>query len=268
MSGTTTAHDGDDDWWNWQPFGPDGPYWDPGSVPPTGWDTGGPGFDGGDSLRPPPTWSTTNNGACVGLFAMTLAITLQELPTEYFYEAVVTQTTVTTCFTKKVKCKHGQSLVHTMNGDPRSPLGKRANRSGNFILIANGRPYGPKKIWLPWPQLLGPDGEYGGWPSMTGSNGAYQGKFNYTFFLGCCKSSGCGDKTEAKSFNLNGTISKSTIGNSIDPVFPPFNDPRERAADIAYVRLLQEFGPTGKTAKPKFPRCCSSTGTTFGGSRG
>jgi len=252
MGKTTTAHDEDD---FWDPLDGEPPYY-PNPLAPNGFDTGGPGFPGWPFDQPHPSWSTSRNRPCFGLFAMGLSVSVQELPTEYFYNAVVTQTMVTTCMTKRVKCKNGPSMVLLMNGSPKSELGKRANQGMNWMLIANGRPYGPKKIWLPWPGFLGPDGEYGGWPSMRGTNGVYQGQFNYAFFLGCCKNDGCADKTKAKSFNANGTIPKRLIGNTLDPVFPPFNDPKERAADIAYLRLLQEFGPDGNQSKPEFESCC------------
>ena len=165
MSKTTTAHD-DDDGYD-VPF--DDTPGDPWPIPPTGWDTGGPGYPGWPNpLQPHPSWSTTNDGVCIGLFSMGLLVTITEDSNAFNWDAVITQTMATTCFTKRVTCKNGQSMVHTMNGDPRSPLGKRANRPMNFLLIANGGPIGPNGIFLPWPGMLGPFGEMGGWPSSLG----------------------------------------------------------------------------------------------------
>ncbi len=265
MSKTTTAHDDEDPWRDLPyEFDDDDEDYDWINIPPQGWDVDSP-FDSWPSGRPHWSWTTTRNGICIGFFRMSLTAVLRDDPANpdlINYNAVVTQTTVTSCLPKgQLKCKQGQSLVHTMNGDPRGALGKKGNSGGgglNVFLIANGGPFGPGGRYLPWPGLLGPEPDYGGWPSgqPNPTPNTFQGAFNYVFFLGCCKDDGCPSRSKSASFTVAGSISKSTLGPvGGDAIFPPASG-MERAADIIYVQLLQQFGPNGSASKPKFHRCC------------
>lgn len=219
-------------------------------------------------------WTTVDRYLCTGWMNMDFTIETAPRPDDpkmIDWFVTVNRCTDTTCFTWFECSRKAIDLVnYGIPTDYPFDIGEGPLHYG----YADDNPRHPNIPRIPkWPDLKGERKLPNGNTLRT-----FKTDFNKAFYLGCCSDT-CsqsfgGDDVMCNTFTLNGTVNPDDLPDPLSyngvPTTSPIWISVDKVAAHALLEALKQFGPGGRTDKPKFPKCCrggsAGSGVADGGS--